>query len=353
MAYKKVSQIFNTPKGSKMEELLSRQQLQAMSRGEVVEARIVSISNRQVFLDLGGKSEGIIEGREFDAVRDFLKTLSIDDRVRVTVVIPETQNGLTLVSLREAAGDHIWGKVENYIETGKSIMVTVRSVVKGGLAVDFQNISGFIPLSQVGALALVDIDELVGRQLEVVPIEASREKNRILFSERGVSEKDQIEKQKKVITTLSSDEIFEGEVVNSAPFGVFVRIVKDDTPIEGLVHSSRVGDVEEFLPGKKVSVRVIGTERGKVAFDLILNERDVSKYEKDMKVKGKVLKMNQKNAMVELEPGVSGTFALASVPAGMAVRSGETHDFFIENVDRAKRRITLGLALKAKPIGYK
>lgn len=355
MAYKKPSQTFNTPTSSKMADLLSRRGFLGFKRGDKVEARIISISGRQVFLDLGGKSEGIVEGREYDSARDFIKGLSDNQQVSVTIVSPETRSGSILLSLRGAAQDFAWESLDKAIRDKVSVLVNVMGIVKSGISVDFFGINGFIPMSQIGESVLSNLEGLVGQQIEVRPIEVDREKNRALFSEREISEKDKIEKQKQVIATIKPDEIFEGEIVNIAPFGVFVRIFKEGTPIEGLVHSTRLGDLSALQPGDALSVRMMsgGRTEGKVAFDVVLSDKDISRYKKDEKVSGRVVRMNQNNAVIEIEPGVNGMSSLSSLPAGFAIHIGESHDFFIEDVDPIKRRITLGLALKAKPVGYK
>lgn len=350
---KKSSRTFSTPSGSKMEELLTRRQVQGMKRGDQVEARVISISNRQGFFDLGGKSEGVVEGRGYDSARDFIKGLKVGDKINVVVVIPETRAGLTLVSLRNTAENEAFEKLEEAARGRENVWVTVVAVTKGGLSVDFQGISGFIPMSQLGVVVRGHLQNSVGRQIEVVPLEVDRARARVLLSEREVSEKEQIEEQKKIILNLKAGEIYEGEVASVLPFGVFVQIVKDNVPVEGLIHGSRIPNLEDFKEGKKVAVRVINAEDGRIAFDLGARSQDISKYEKDMVVLGRVLRVTGRSGVVELKPGVTAQLALNTLPPGTVIKPGESYDFFIESLDHERARVTVGLVLKAKPVGYK
>lgn len=337
---------------SLMEELLARagQKARGVKRGDVVEARVVSVSGRQITFDLGGKSEGVVEGREYDAVRGFAKDLSVGDKVRVTVVIPETRSGLTLVSLRGIAGEEAWKKLEEAAVSRETVTVSVRTRVSGGLSVEFLGVSGFIPMSQIGEATLSNIESFISRPLEVVPIEVDKARKRALFSEREVSEGEELARQRQAIANITRGEVFPGEVVNVVPFGVFVRITKDEVGVDGLIHSSRL--LEPLEAGKKIKVRVLGTEGDRLALAPDL-EAEISKYQKGDKVRGKLVRTSGRNLIIELPQHVSGLLANASVPPGFSLRPGEEYDFFVELVDQEKRRITLGLVLKEKPVGYK
>ena len=335
-----------------MEDLLRRSGSLGFKRGERVEARVIATSRNKIVLDLGGKSEAIIEGREYDSVRGFARQLTPGQLVRVTVVVPETEGGLTLVSLRASAIDSTWKKLEEAKEKGDAVSVAVSSITKGGITIDYEGISGFVPLSQIGTSASKSLQQIVGKNISVLVVSVERDVERVIFSEKQVSEKEMIDKQREVIKSLKKDEVLTGEISYIAPFGAFVKFNKDGVALEGLMHKSRFGEMSLETNGK-IEVRVLGTDDDKISLGPNTPKMDTSHLEKDAQVKGKVLRLTGRTVIVEIEPGINASLPISSLPSGIALHVGETHKFFIESIDEERNRINVGLALKVKPVGYK
>lgn len=348
----------------------SGSKLQGLQVGQKVEGVVVEIGNKTLILEIGAKSDGIVAEREFEAAQDYIRALKVGDKVTAVVVTPETKSGQVMLSLRDQAEENAWKRFEEAKKNDIEIDVRVQSVTRGGLAVDALGISGFIPTSQLGKNVVQNMQSQEGRTLQVKVVEIDKEGNRIVLSEKAVSEAEDIENQQKAINSIKPGEEFTGKVVGVVPFGAFVRIEKDGVELEGLVHLSeiswiKVADSSSVLTeGQSVQVKVMSPNsrgeagNGKLALSIKQTLEDpwtkiADKYKAETKISGKVIKMTENGAYVELEPGVDGLLRTAKIPADMSVKEGDSVDCFVEEVDIKNHKISLGLALKAKPMGYK
>lgn len=358
-----------------MDELLTKTgyKIRSFARGERVIGKIVDIGPKVLTLDIGAKSEGIVADREFEAARHFIKNLKVGDEVEALVLVPE-ERGQIFLSLREGAEGRAWELLEQCLKEEKETEVKIDSLAKGGLSVSIFGLKGYIPGSHIGSLLGKNLGAGVGRTIKVKVIQADKEKNRIILSEKAVSEAQALAEQEEVLKSIKKGDRFRGEVVGIVVFGAFVKIEKDGVPIDGLVHLSelswqKVSDASAVLKeGDKVEVVVIGKDRspsadglgrgGKLAFSIKQAQKDPwedvqEKYKQELGVKGKVVKVGDFGVIVELEPGIEGLLRLSKLPPGISLKEGESVDCFIEKVDKKNRKISLGLALKEKPIGYK
>lgn len=350
-----------------MEELLAKAPaaLQALTSGQTITGTVVDVGSKSIVLDVGGKSEGVVVEREADAVSDFAKTLKAGDKVQCEVLVPETNIGQALLSLRTAALDWAWSKLGEAEKKGQEVLCLVEGSVRGGLAVSVFGIGGFIPSSHLGKTVANAQQNLTGSTLVVKVIEFDRDKNRVVLSEKAVSEAELIAQAEKVLASIKIGDKFTGQVVGLADFGVFVRVEKDGVPLDGLVHLSqiswiKIGAVGDILKeGDTVEVVVIGKEGpGRLSLSIKEAQEDpwkklAGKYKVDTRVKGKVTKTGDLGAFVELEPGIEGLLRSGKIPADISVKEGDTIECFVEEVNEENRKIGLGLVLKAKPVGYK
>lgn len=299
-----------------MEELLkqTKYQLRGWKRGDLVEAIIVEKTKGVLYLDIGGKSEGMVIDREMKAARDFIKELTVGDSVEAIITQPENDKGQTLLSLKKAAGDFLWNQFEEKLKTGESVRVFGKEVNRGGLVVEAKGLQGFIPASQFGSQWADKIERLIGRQVEAKPIEVNREKNRLIFSEREISEAALLHAQEEALKKIEVGKAFKGEITGVMPFGFFVKIKSDEVELEGLVHISeiswrRVEDPKEFYKaGDKVKVKVLAKDKTTGKLNLSIKqlktdpwEEIEKKYPVDTKVKGKVVRLAPFGAFVDLE----------------------------------------------------
>lgn len=365
-----VSRIKNTssrePKS--MEELLalSGYQIKGLKRGQQLEGIITRISSKAVFVDIGVKSEGLVAGREFEAAREYIKNLKTGDKVLVSVALPEDQSGQILLSLRKAAFSSAWKNFFEAKEKGNEVQVMVKEESSAGLLVEAAGLSGFIPTSQIGKTHQGKTKDLVGKKLKVKVIEIDQLQNRLVFSEKAVSEKEKIAKVKDIVKKVTIGQTFNGKVTAIAPFGIFVQIKVDDEEVEGLVHISeiswdRVDDpAQTFQVGEMVETIVIGKDIGGERLSLSIKQvtadpwqARAEKFPEESTISGKVIRLAAYGAFIELEEGFEGLLHISKIPPSMKIDVGDKIDCFVEKIEPEKRRISLGLVLKEKPVGYK
>lgn len=371
-----------------MEELLAQTGyvLRGVKRGEVVEGTITDIAKKMVLVDIGSKTEGLVVDKEYEAAKEFIAELSVGDTVQMYVLTPENERGQILLSLKKAATDRTWEKFEEAAKTGEVMTVRGLEVNKGGVIVRADSVQGFIPSSQFGKIWLGQMDELVNRLIKVRVIEVDREKNRLIFSEKQVSEAKELEQRAEALKQISVGEAYKGVVSGIMPFGVFVTV---DVPleqekktkkttrkkteksanigkVEGLVHISeisweKVDDPSDYFKvGDEVEVKVLGIDEASGKLNLSVKrmtsdpwEQIVKKYPTGTKVKGKVSRVAPFGAFVTLQPGIEGLLHISKIPAGEEPEAGKTVEVFVEQVDMEHRRMSLGMVLKEVPVGYK
>lgn len=350
-----------------MEELLllEKDKVHGLKRGTVVDGVVVEIKAKSIFIDVGAKTDGLVLGKEFERSKDFIRNLKPGDKVRTYVGSTENEKGQILLSLRQAAVDFAWNKYSEMLKTGESTEVRGREINRGGLIVDaLYNLQGFVPGSQIGSTWQGKLDSLVAKKLMVKVIEVNREQNRLVFSEKAVSDAEKIEKVAQAIKKLKLEDVFEAVVTQVAPFGVFVKVKIDDDEIEGLVHISevswqKVDDLNKnYKSGDKVQVRVISLEGGRVQFSIkqLLPDPWVElekRYPVEAKLEGKVMRLTSFGALVEIESGIEGLIHISKIPPEFNINEGDKIDIYVESIDMKTRRISLGLVLSQKPIGYK
>ncbi|MFC1710184.1 30S ribosomal protein S1 [Patescibacteria group bacterium] len=355
-----------------MEELLKQAstQVKSFSVGDNVEAVVVSKTSKRLVLDIGGKGEGLVAERAFNEARDFIKQIEVGDKVKGRVLITETPDGYTIISLRHAAKNHMWGKLKGLEKGDKDIMVEVKGVNPAGVVVDMHGLTGFIPTSHLGKKILKNTSSLPGSKLKVKVIEIDEKQNRIVLSEKAVSEADELRAQEDATKMIKEGKIYDGIVTTVTDFGVFVAIKisgkgkGSDVELEGLVHISemswgKIGKPSDVLRvGEKVKVKALGAREGKISFSMKQAEEDPwdkveKKYKQESKITGKVTKLSDFGVFVELEPGIEGLVHLTKIPPGKKLRLGDDVKVNIEEVDPKEKKISLGLVLTEKPVGYK
>jgi small subunit ribosomal protein S1 len=360
-------------KTESMEDLLSkyggRTPLVNLEKSQMVEGEVVDILPDKVIIDIGGKSEGVVAEKAFKEARNFIATLKVGDKVKAKVLVPETIDGIAILSLRESARDQVWKKIEESDKTEKPIKVKGISLKSSGLMIDYKGLAGFIPNSQLGKKAIKNPQALIGESFEAIVIESDRNERRIVLSELLVSDADLVKKQKKAMDKVSVGDIFEGEVTTLADFGCFVRLKvtvagKEKVDLEGLVHVSelsweKVGKPDDIVSeGDKVKIKVINKQDGKLALSMKQAESDpwetaANKYKKDEKFEGIVSKMTDFGLFVRLEPGIEGLVHVTKIPPGKVYEVGDDINVYVEDMDNKERKISLGLVLTAKPLGYR
>ena len=354
-----------------MEELLAQYGggIRGFSQGDIVRGKVIAKEPNKLVLDIGGKSEGVVAEKAYKEAENFIKTLQIGDEVTASVIIPETPDGVVILSLRAAAGKAFWEKLLKAKEEKLELSGEVKGINPSGVMLDVNGLTGFIPNSQLGKEASQSKASLVGKRLKALVIEIDRGSNKIILSEKAVSEAGDMELARKALEKIKEGEIYDGIVTSIYDFGCFVKIdipldKKETAILEGLVHISemsweKVDNLKKRLAeGDKVKVKVIGIKDSKLALSIKQTLKDpwekaVEKYKADAKVKGKVVKISDFGVFVALEQGVEGLVHMTKIPPGMKFSEGDEVNVYVEEVDEKARKISLGLVLTTKPVGYK
>ena len=241
--------------------------------GEIRDGIIASISGSQILVSVGAKSEGLIVGKEFEAIpEELLATFEVGKAIPVFVVTPHDQEGNLILSFVRAVEEQSWIDAEAALASGDSFESTVVGYNKGGLLVPLSTIRGFIPASQLslsrrlsmsGETPEAKYKSFVGDSVSVCVIEVDRERHRLILSERAASTETRDQIRDKVLEDLAEGEVRKGRVTSLADFGAFVNIGGAD----GLVHMSeiswdRVVNPNEVLKvGEEVKVKIISIDR--------------------------------------------------------------------------------------------
>lgn len=359
-----------------MDELLAKTgyQLNVPKRGDVIKGMVTEVRKRLVLVDIGAKTEGLVIDKEAEAAAALIQTLSVGDEIEVFVKNPENDQGQILLSLRQAADDKRWELFSEWLETGKPIEIKGLETNKGGLIVLVDGMRGFVPASQFSQEYLGKMDKLVDKTFKAQVIEVDREQNRLIFSEKIVSEAGEIAKKGEALKKIKKGDVLEGVVSGIMPFGVFVTIKveisenkdEDQGKLEGLIHISeisweKVDDPNKYYKvGDKVKVQVIGIEEDTSKLNLSVKRlandpwQSIEKnYAEGTQHKGKVVRLAPFGVFVNFEAGIDGLIHISKMPAGREFKVGEEVDVYVEMLDKENRRMSLGVVLTEVPVGYK
>jgi len=331
------------------------------SVGQKIRAKVISKTHKALILDIGGKSEGIVTGKAFAEAKDYIKTLKAGDGVWASVIVAESREGNVVLSLRQAMYSSSWENLEKAKETKEPVAVVARGVNPSGVTIEVESLGGFIPATQLGKEASKNPQSLIGKYFKAVVIEVDRAQNKLVLSEKEVSDAKDIREAKEALAKIKEGAVFDGVVTTVANFGCFVKI---PSGVEGLVHISELswGRVERttdvVAKGDKVKVKVIGKHDGKLALSMKQAKEDpwtlaVGKYKKDVKVTGKVVRVSGFGVFVELEPGIEGLIHVTGIPPATKLSEGSQVKCYVQDIDSKNKRLSLGLVLSVKPIGYK
>jgi small subunit ribosomal protein S1 len=329
--------------------------------GDLVEGPVIAIDKSGVYVDLAPIGTGIIYGREYINARDIIKKIRIGDTIAAKVVDTEHPEGYIELSLKEARQALIWSEAEDIIKNKTLVELTVKEANKGGLIMEWQGISGFLPASQLKAdhyprvqdgdkdRILEELRKLVGTRLTVSIIGSDSKEGKLIFSEKSPVEK---EKEKMTVKYTVGDEV-EGEVTGLVDFGIFVKV---EEGLEGLVHISEIdwALVENpktlYKIGDEVRVKVIEVKDGKVSLSIkALKENPwkeaAKKYKKEQIVSGVIIKFNKHGALASIEEGVAGLVHVSEFGSEDMLRKklelGKVYPFKITLFDPKEQKMTL------------
>jgi small subunit ribosomal protein S1 len=334
--------------------------------GDVVKGRVIASTKDGVYVDITGYRPGVVRGRELSDPSTQFSDIKIGYEVEATVLDIENENGDVELSFRSAGHRKAWDSLAEMFRAGTPVTVKITDASKGGLLVRLDNVSGFLPVSQLSpdnyprvaggdkAKILEKLKSFVGKTMEAKIIDVNEQEEKLIVSEKSLWE----ERQKNVISKYKVGDTIEGEVSALTDFGAFVKF----DILEGLVHISeiawqRIDHPRDLLKmGDTVKAVIIGIEGSKVFLSMKKLVDDPwkhveEKYRVGQVVKGKVLKANPFGFFVELDPEIHGLAHVselskkANADIAAIAKPGDTIDFMIVSIEPDQHR--LGLSLKA------
>lgn len=333
---------------------------------DLVEGPVISIDKGAVYIDLPPFGTGIIYGREFINARDIIKKINVGDIVAGKVVGVGGKEGYIEISLKEARQAIIWNEAEDAIREKRVFELPITDANKGGLIINWQGITGFLPASQLKPehyprisdgdkdKILDELKKLVGEKLSVTIIGVNPKEGKLIFSEKSPETKD----KENIVARYALGDELSGEVTGLVDFGVFVKL---EEGLEGLVHISEIdwGLVENpktmFKIGEKVKVKVIEIKDDKISLSIkALKENPwkdaAQKYKKDDVVEGVVIKFNKHGALASIEEGVAGLIHVSEFGSEEKLREklemGKAYSFKISLFDPKEQKMALSYVEK-------
>ena len=348
-------------------------------KGEVIKGEVVKVREGEVLVNVGGRAEGIISGREL-SLNGKREKLKEGEEVLVFILNPENEKGQLHLSIRKTGEARKWQHLDKVLDSGDSLGVKVIEANNGGVIVSIEDIDdnfrGFIPTSQLDNNRIYPLGGfsdkkeasrelqkklagLIGQSVKAKVIEINRKKNRVILSEKLVKADVDMQKRQKTLKKCKVGDTLDGEVTGIAPFGLFINAAG----LEGLVHLSEISwdkvenPADFYKVGDKVKVQIIGIEDDgrRIAYSIkrILPDpwnKIIKKYKVGQRVRGEVQKIVNYGAFVRIDGEVNGLIHISELSDGLVtdpskfVKIGEEYDLEIISISESERH--LGLSLK-------
>jgi len=354
-------------------------QVGSFEKDQLVSGHIISMTDREILVELGAKSEGIVYGKDIEALpKDVRAALKIGDEVYAYVVTPEDQNGNVVLSMAKAISEKDWRFAEELFEKQEAIESMVAGFNKGGVIIKVGRLRGFVPASQLSLThqrMLGDesqppdqrFQKLVGQKALIKVIEIDRERNRLILSERAASKEARAAQKDKLMASIEVGQTLEGIVSSVKDFGVFVDLGGAD----GMVHLTELSHTRVKHPsdlvkeGQKVKVKVINVEKetGRIGLSLKALASDpwsqvAKKYKQGQLLEAEVIKVHPKHgvfARLKDDEAIEGLIPLSELSDKQinnpreVVKEGQVLTLRVLRVEPDQRRIALSLRRVNRP----
>ena len=331
--------------------------LNEIEEKEIVTGRVVSVDENYVTVDIGFKSEGMVQTNEFPD--EVVKNLQPGDEVDVFLDKVEDQDGQLILSRRKADILHAWETIEESSETGKVLEGYIKRRIKGGMVVDIMGIDAFLPGSQIDVRPVRDFDAYVGKTMEFQVVKLNMQAENVVVSHRALIESDLEEQRQEILETIEEGQVLEGIVKNITDFGVFI----DLGGVDGLLHITdlswgRVEHPDEIVSlDQNLNVAVIDFDEESKRVSLGLKQLQPHpwddmdlKYPEGMKVQGRVVSIADYGAFIELEKGVEGLIHISEMSwtqhikhPSQLVDKNDIIECVVLNVNQPEKKISLGV----------
>jgi small subunit ribosomal protein S1 len=337
-----------------MEEAMKQTGALPFAAGNIVKGTIIEVRPKEVLVDIGYKSEGVISGNEFEDI----KAVKVGDEIDVLIEKLEDKEGMVVLSKEKAEFKKNWERILTICNEGGTISGKVKGIVKGGLLVNI-GVEAFLPASQIDVSTPKNLAQFVNNTYDFKVVKINQERQNIVLSRRELIEQERTERRQKLLSEMTPGDIRKGTVKNITDFGAFI----DLNGIDGLLHITdmswgRIGHPSEILKvGQDIDVVVLDINREKERVSLGLKQKLANpwdtieqKYPVGAKVKGKVVNLVPYGAFVELEPGVEGLVHVTELswtkriakPSDV-LKPDQEIEAVVLGINREEQKISLGL----------
>ena len=354
----------NAPASESKDELEKKysESLSKIAENEVIEGTVTGLTSKEVIVNVGYKSEGVIQRNEFRYNPD----LKVGDKVDVLVENPEDKKGQLILSHKKACSLKSWDRVNEAFEKNEIVKGFIKARTKGGMIVDVFGIEAFLPGSQIDVKPIRDYDVYVEKTMEFKVVKINQDFRNVVLSHKALIEAELEAQKSEIISKLEKGQVLEGTVKNITSYGVFV----DLGGVDGLIHITdlswgRVDDPKKVVElDQKINVVILDfdDEKKRIALGLKqLTPHPWDALDADLKVgdhvKGKVVVIADYGAFVEIQPGVEGLIHVSEMSWSQHLRSaqeflkvGDEIEAVILTLDRDERKMSLGIKqLKEDP----
>ena len=331
--------------------------LSTIKEGEVVQGRVLKILEKEVIIDIGYKSEGVIDVAEFRQ-SDGTFAVQVGDRIDVLLEKTEDGDGYVILSKEKAERLKVWDAVEKAYDTGEPVLGRVVDRIKGGLKVDI-GLPAFLPGSLVDSRPVRHLEGLIGQEFRMKVIKVNKRRGNIVLSRKAILDVENAEKKKKTLTDLEEGKILRGVVKNLTEYGAFI----DLGGIDGLLHITDISwgrinhPSEKFQIGDELDVVVLKFDRDKERVSLGFKQLQedpwdfaTSKYAPQTRIRGKVVSVTDYGAFIEVEEGIEGLVHVSEMSWTKRIKHpskllniGDWVECIVLEIDREARRLSLGL----------
>jgi small subunit ribosomal protein S1 len=329
--------------------------LHTITQGDIVKGRVLGITDNEVIVDIGFKSEGVLPIAEFDNVKD----LKVGDQIEVFLENLEDPNGQLILSRKRADFIRVWEKVVEKYEKDESISGTITRRIKGGMVVNLNGVDAFLPGSQIDVKPIRDFDEYLGKEMEFKIVKVNHARRNIVVSSRILIEKKMESHRSEIIKTIEKGQVRKGMVKNITDFGVFI----DLGGVDGLLHITdlswgRVSHPSELVKlDEEIDVVILDFNEHKDRISLGRKqllphpwENIEKKYPVGKVITGKVVSITDYGAFIELENGIEGLIHISEMSWSQHIKHpsqllhvGQEVEAKILNIETTDKKISLGL----------
>lgn len=346
-----------------MAQLLAKKKFQVVNpkKDDLIKGVITEKNDKSLVLDIKAKTEGVVTGSEYEIAKEYIKDFKVGDEIEVVVASPETSKGQILLSLKQTASKMKWEVFAKTMESEEVVEVKGLEINKGGLIVLYSGVRGFIPSSQFGKAYLGNLNQLKGKKIKVKIIEVDKEKNRLIFSEKLVSEAKELALKDDAIQAVEIGGEYEGVISGVMAFGLFITVEvpikgkKNMGLIDGLVHISEISWEKVNHPrdlykiGERVKVKVMSIdEKGKklnLSIKQLTNDpwsEIDKKYPIGATISGTISRVEPFGIFVNLESGIDGLIHYTRIKnETKKFNKGEKISVTVETIDKENRRMSL------------